>query len=433
MVNNIIVSKLIKKIYVDSLIKNSIYLIAATLFNAVLGFFFWMIAAKYYVPNDVGITSAILSAMSLISMISLIGFPNTLIFYLPRDSKNANMIINSCLTICIVISMVFSLIFILGIEVWTPELKLVSNNLGTIVIFVMATILTTISAIMSGVFTAGRRSSFHMTKENIFGFIKIFPLILFVGLGTMGIFISWFIGLVATITIGFILLSKLWNYSPIFTFDPIIKNIARFSCGNYIAGIFYSLPRLILPIMIVDLNSAESAGYFFIASTMAGLLYGISQSISSSFLAESSEKDKFWNNVKKAIRFNVMLLIPGLLLFMILGKFVLNLFNHSYAEHATTTLIILAIASVPLSAINIFTTVRNAQKRIGSTIKINAIVATITLILAIPLMKVMNIEGAALAFLIGNIIGAIIVIIRIKNPVEFTLKLLKVKKDVVTI
>jgi O-antigen/teichoic acid export membrane protein len=144
-----------------------------------------------------------------------------------------------------------------------------------------------------------------MTKENIFGFIKIFPLTLFAGLGTMGIFLSWSVGLVSSMIIGFTLLSKLWKYSPMLTFDPIIKNMTRFSAGNYVSGIFYALPRLILPIMIINLISAESAGYFFIASTMAGLLYGISQSISSSFLAESYDKDKFWNNVNKAIKFNI--------------------------------------------------------------------------------------------------------------------------------
>ena len=282
--------------------------------------------------------------------------------------------------------------------------------------------MTTVSLLMSGTFTAERRSSFTMIKENLFNLVKIFPLILFVGFGAMGIFISWGIGLVMAMIIGLILLYKISKYLPKFTFDPIIKNMAGYSARNYIAGILSSLPGLILPIMIARLISTESAGYFFIAITVTGLLYGIPQSISSSLLAESFKGD-IWEKVGKAVRFNLFLLISGLLLFMIFGKFVLNIFNHSYAENATTTLIILAMASVPLSTINIFNTVRNAQKRVGSTIKINAVVTIITLILAIPLMKILNIEGAALAYLIGNIIGALIVIIRIKNPTEFALKL----------
>jgi Na+-driven multidrug efflux pump len=52
---------------------------------------------------------------------------------------------------------------------------------------------------------------------------------------------------------------------------------------------------------------------------------------------------------------------------------------------------------------------------------------------AMILIRILNIEGVALAYLIANTIGAIIVIIKINNPTELTLKLLKVKRDVITI
>jgi Na+-driven multidrug efflux pump len=50
--------------------------------------------------------------------------------------------------------------------------------------------------------------------------------------------------------------------------------------------------------------------------------------------------------------------------------------------------------------------------------------ASITIILSIPLIRIMNIEGAAISYLIANIIGALIVISRIKNPKELTIRLL---------
>lgn len=416
--------ELFQQIYKNSLFKNSIYLMITNLTGLILGFFFWIIASRYYTPNAIGIISAILSSVFLISMVSSIGFPTSVLFFLPRDPNNADRIINSCLLVSIIISFMFSIIFILGINIWAPTLQPILNNMKLDLIFIMITTMTTISALMSGVFIAERRSSFHMIKENIFSLTKIFPLILFAGFGSIGIFTSWGFGLLIGMIIGFILLYRILNYYPKFIFDPIIKNMARYSAGNYIAGIFYSLPMLILPIMIVDMISAESAGYFFIVLTITTPLNGVSQSISNSLLAESFKGD-ILENVSKAIRFNLFLLIPGLLLFMIFGKFVLNLFSHTYAENAATTLIIYAMASIPLSAINIFNTVRNIQNRVESIVKINAIVVIITLSLATILIRFLNIEGAALAYLIANTIGAIIVIIKIKNPTEFTLKLLK--------
>lgn len=431
MTQNNLVNMIFRKIYKDSLLKNSIYLMMTNFTNLVLGFFFWIIASRYYTPNDIGIVSAIFSSMSLISMISSIGLPTALLFYLPRDKKNANKIINSCIMVGVVVSIIFSIIFIIGLNIWEPVLISIFRSIGLIAIFVIATTITTMSLIMSGIFTAERRSSFHMMKESIFGIVKIFPLILLPGFGAISIFISWSIGLVTALIIGFILLYKTLKYFPKITIDPIIKNMVRYSTGNYIANILGNLPRLLLPIMIVGLISTESAGYFFITMTIAGLLYGIPQSIGNCFLAESSDGD-IWPKVSKVIKFNLLLLIPGILLFVTFGKFVLGIFNPAYIG-MEKTLIILAISSIPTAIIIIFNSVRNAQRRVGSIIKINAIVAILTIIISIPLMKTFNIDGAALAYLIADIVGAIIIIAEIKHPIEFTLKLLKSDKDVITI
>ncbi len=416
--------RFLKKIYSDSLLKNSIYLMATNLSNLILGFFFWVIATRYYTPDEVGTVSAVLSSMLLIAMVSSLGFPIALLFYLPRDPANASRIINSCMIASIAASLVFSLIFISGLEIWTPSLKPVLGGSEPAMLFAAVTVVSTVSALISGAFTAGRRSFFHMAKETLFGFVKIFPLVLFTGFGAMGIFLSWGIGLVLAVIMGFILLSRIWSeYSPRPMLDPIIKSMASFSAGNYIAMIFYSLPRLVLPIMIMNLISAESTGFFFIAMTVASLLHGIPQSISNSLLAESSDGEKLWSNVGKAVRFNAALLIPGLLLFVLFGKFVLNLFNPDYAENASTTLIILAATGLPLSLNTIFAAVRNTQKRVASVVKIHAAVAVITLALSVPLIRISGIEGAAAAYLAANTIAAIAVIFRMKDPAGFALKL----------
>ncbi len=418
--------RFIRKIYNDSLLKNALYLIATNLSNLILGFFFWVIAARYYTPHDVGTISAVLSSMFLIAMISSLGFPTTLVYYLPRDRGNANRIINSCMVASVAASFLFSLIFVAGLDIWAPPLKDALGNLELAALFAAVTVAMTVSSLISGAFIAGKRSSFQMTKETLFGFIKIIPLPLFAGIGAMGIFLSWGIGLLFAVILGFILVSVIWKgYIPVPTFDPVIKSMAGFSFGNYLAGIFSMLPRYLFPIIIVNLISAESTGFFFIAMTVAGLLHGIPQSMSSSLLAESSEGDELWGKVRKAIRFNLVLLIPGFLLFVLFGKFVLNLFNPSYALNASTTLIILAAASFPMSLNIIFTAVRNAQNRVVSVIKINAAMAVITLALSVPLMKSYGIEGAAAAYLIANTITAVIVIYRMKNPAGFIMRMIR--------
>lgn len=409
-----------RALFRDSLLKNAFYLMATNFTNLILGFIFWVIAARYYTPYDIGNISAVLSSMFLIAMISSMGFPTSLIFYLPKDRKNAGRIINSCIIASIAASIIFSSLYIFGIDIWTPALRSMFSSLEYDVIFISVTIFSTVSGLISSAFTAGKRSSFHMTKETLFGFAKILPLSFLSGLGAIGIFLSWGISLVIALILGFFLLSIVWKgYLPRLALDPIIKSMAGYSAWNFLADLFNALPRLVLPILIVNLISPEATGFFFIAMMVAGLLYGIPQSISNSLLAETSDGGQLWDKVGRAIRFNVALVLPGFLLFVFFGKFVLNLFNPSYAQNASTTLIILAAASLPLSVNTIFTAVRNSQKKVKSVVKINFAISVITLFLAVPFMKLWGINGAAASYLLANVACAIAVVYSMRKPAQF--------------
>lgn len=419
------IKNVFKKIYENTIIKNSIFLIMTNIFSLATGFFFWMIATRLYTPSDVGIISAILSSMSLIAVISSVGLPMALTLYLPINTKDADKIINSSLIVCIIISITISLMFLLGIDIFAPKLKIILGNLELMIVFAMTTMMATISLLIGGIFVAGKKSSFHMIKENIFGITKMVLLVTMSGFGAIGIFISWSMGLMVAIIIGFILMFKLWRYKPMATLDPIIKKMAKFSVGNYIAGIFYNLPKFIFPIIIVNKISADYAGYFFIAMTIAGLFYGVPEAVAGPFLANSYDKEKFWINVNNAIRFDMCILIPGLLLLMIFGRFILGLFNPNYATHSFNTLIILAMTSIPISLITTFNMIRNAQKRVTTVIKIDAFVTTTTIVLSILLMKTWSIEGIAISYLIANIVASVIIILKTKDPLEFTIRLIK--------
>ncbi|MCX9076729.1 MAG: oligosaccharide flippase family protein [Candidatus Methanoperedens sp.] len=415
--------RLFSEIYNDPLLKNSFYLIGANFLNLLLGFVFWIIAARYYSPDEVGTISALLSSMLLLSMISGLGFQTAFIFYLPRNRENASKIINSCLTSSIVASLVFSSIFVFGLDIWAPPLKSILSNLKYVILFAAVTSFYTTSANISSAFIAGRKSSFHMTKEMLFGLFKILPLQVFSVFGAMGIFMAWGIGVLLSVITGFFLLSLLWKgYLPIPMLDPIIKSMAGYSAGNYLADVFFTLPRLILPIMIINMVSTESTGFFYIAMMIAGLLYGIPQAISNSLLAESSDSGELWQKVKKAIKLNAALLFPGILIFVFFGKFILNLFNPTYALNSSTTLMILAAASLPMSLNIIFITIRNAQKRVFSVVKINSAIAVFTLVFALPLLRSSGIEGAAFAYLAANTLVALFVVYKMRNMAGFVLK-----------
>ena len=91
------ISKFYNYLANDSLYKNSIYLMLSTGVMAVFGFFFWMINARLYSAEQVGIGTTLISVMSLISGFSILSLGNGLIRYLPtseRKNKKINTFVS---------------------------------------------------------------------------------------------------------------------------------------------------------------------------------------------------------------------------------------------------------------------------------------------------------------------------------------------------
>src|SRR5215469_9698081 len=120
--------KVYRHFMTDSLYRNSIYLMLSTSIQAFFGFFFWIIAARLYSPDQVGIATTLISVMSLISGFSILGLNVGLVRFLPK-SKEKNEKINSSFFITTVASVLISIIFITGIKTFSPKLLFLQTNL----------------------------------------------------------------------------------------------------------------------------------------------------------------------------------------------------------------------------------------------------------------------------------------------------------------
>ena len=73
----------------DPLYKNSFFIMLTSLSNAGFGFFFWMLAAKLYPKEDVGIATALISSMSLLILLTRFGLDVAIIRFFPEKDKSS--------------------------------------------------------------------------------------------------------------------------------------------------------------------------------------------------------------------------------------------------------------------------------------------------------------------------------------------------------
>ena len=122
------ISNFYKLLKTDSLYRNSLYLMASTAVMAVLGFFFWIINARLYTAEQVGIGTTLISLMTLITSFSTMGLKNGLIRYLPT-SNIKNKMINTSFTIVALMSILISVIYLVFLKIFSPKLLFLRENI----------------------------------------------------------------------------------------------------------------------------------------------------------------------------------------------------------------------------------------------------------------------------------------------------------------
>ena len=365
----------IKQQIKDPLYRNSLFLMANTIVTSALGFFFWMVVARFYTEKEVGLGAAIISAVSFLALISELGLGIALIRFLPKAEKPVEMI-NSCFTLSGIVALAVAGIFIAGLDLWSPSLVFIRYDVMFILVFVLFSLGSALSGIMVCIFIAKRRADFALAKNTIVSLLKIpLPILLAVFFHAFGIVSSWGIafGVAAAVSLFLFLPRVQKGYHPIPKLNlGIIKDVWRYAIGNYFASLFAAASGFILPIMIVNLVGAEQNAYFYVAWRIAGGLLTIPMSVSQSLFAEGSHfEDKLGVNVRRSFRFIFLLLIPAIALLLLLGKWILLLFGASYSENTLTLLWILSLSSLFVGVNRVYATILRVQGKVRELVLIS--------------------------------------------------------------
>ncbi len=409
------ISKFYNYLSNDSLYRNSIYLMLSTGVMAVFGFFFWIINARLYSAEQVGIGTTLISIMTLISSFSLLGLGNSLIKYLPTSDKK-NDKINTSFTLVGLTSIFISILFLVFLKTFSPRLLFVRESIIFSLLFILFIVFSSLNIISESVFIAYRSSKFVLIKNTISSIVKIILPIFLVALGAYGIVVSMGIAVSVAFLVSLVFLILRFNYLPKPIIDRIVvKKMIEFSLGNYIAGFIGGLPVMVLPILITNSIGAKFSAYFYLDMMIANLLYIIPFATSQSLFAEGSYGEiELKVHLKKAIKIISIIIIPAIIVTFLFGKYILLAFGKEYSSEGVIFLQILAISGAFISINCIGNSIFYIKHRIKLMILVNFIGASTILSLSIIFMH-NNLLGIGVAWMLGQGISSIIYLLLIKK------------------
>jgi O-antigen/teichoic acid export membrane protein len=405
----------------DNLFRNSVYLMLTTALGAALGFFFWLIVAHVFNPDEVGIGTTLISAMTLISSISLLGFNSTFIRVLPT-SDNRNNQINTGSILVIITAALMAGIYILLVPYIVPKLDIVEQNGWYVAGFIVMVALASINSLTDSIFIAYRSAKYTLMTDGVVtaGTKLLLPLF-FIGLGAYGVFASAGLAAALGMVASILYLIFLFGYKPEFRIDKkTLKSVFRYSFVNYIANLLSIIPTLILPIIIIDSLGAASEADYYLAFMIASLIYAISVAVSQSLFAEGSYGS---SSLRKLLKDSSILLavltVPAALLFIFLGPIILGFFGKSYNLGGSSIVILFALAAPIVAGYNIAGSLLRIRHQINALLIMDFLYA-ISVIGFTIFWVGKGLEWVGIAWLAGNFIavlfGFVVLFLNRKNP-----------------
>jgi O-antigen/teichoic acid export membrane protein len=343
----------IQKFGADKLYAGSFFLLLNSFVLSGLGFAFWIVAAHFFPATEVGIATALLAALNLITSASLLGFEISIIRILPGHQDKSKLL-NVCLTITGLTGIVLSAGFLKLQPLIASSLSVVRANWWIMALFVLFTLFQTSSYIVESALVAYQKSAYIVYKNLIFSVLKVCLIVAFIGLGAFGIYSAWMVALgVAVIYTLYVLKKQFGHKFKLDLSKRPLKGAIRYSFDNYVAAFLEGMPIMILPLMITNFYGPVQNARYYIAMMLATFLFTVSESASQSLFADGSHSQiDLKLKTTKALKFVATFLVPGIAATYVLAPYLLLIFGRTYASPVNTQLLQLLAVSAIFTSLN---------------------------------------------------------------------------------
>jgi O-antigen/teichoic acid export membrane protein len=400
----------------------SYFLIIDQIMNYGLGFVFWFTLAKLVTPETVGqvlvVTASASAVLGFAGYGSQITTSKYIAEYNAREMPNVSKkIFFIGLKIGLVVSASAAIIFFL-LSDYLANSFYHDSSLTPLIIVAMAIFLPsqTILAIINGAFQGMQKMKYTALADSIFQVSKILisVLLIFLGLGSIGIISALALGSLIAISIGLKLVRKLLLDNPLKKKQkeeedvPNLRHVMRFSALNYLSIGMSFLSLQICYMLLGSQHNFSSVAVFGISVLLSGIVGGVTESVGRAILPTTSEKREDGHEqdlsvaVNSAFRLSIVLSGFIYIVLLIAPEQVLSLLSKEYAA-ASQVLSILILVAIGTSLTSFIYFMLNGMGKPQWVARTSIIYSSIEIGLAFLLVPYFGMWGASIALLVGTL------------------------------
>ena len=375
-------------------------LVGTTAVTSLLGFVYWWLAARAFSPAVVGFGSAVISAMTLLGTLALLGLGTLLLGELSQQRGRETSLISTALIIVGGVGGLLGLAFAVAAPHISADFRALDASVGNCALFALGVSLTAITLVLDDVLIGLFRGKLQLWRNGLFAALKLAAL-LAVSLWVshvvgLTIYATWAIGNICSLAFlaVYVLVKRDRGGRSYLPQWGLMRKLGLPALRHHLLNVTLQAPALILPLLVTVLLSASVNGWFYISWNLSSIANIFSAALTLTlYAAASAEPGTLARKMRLTLSLAFAACVLANLVLLVGTRQILDFFGHSYAEQAAWSLRILSLESFPFIIKNHYIAVSRIQGRLAHAARL-----TIT-------TSVLELGGATLGALIGGLTG----------------------------
>ena len=254
----------------DPLSRGGLALLINTALTAVLGFGYWIIAARLFSTYAVGVAGALVAATTLFSGLGQLNLSGMLMRFLPKAGGKSRRLVLTTYVFAASVSALLTMLSLAVIKLFASPTSPLHLSAVQSIALVLAAAAMAIFTIEDNVLVGLRRAVWVPVENGAFGIAKIAALFILAPIGTaFALFSAWMIPLTLTIpVISAVLFFRFLPAAPrprrTTHLGPEFRSsIIRFAIGDATGGLFTQTWTYLLPILVTASLGASANALFY--------------------------------------------------------------------------------------------------------------------------------------------------------------------------
>jgi len=398
-----------------ALLADSAAFFVSTASSGALGFLFWVIAARLYPAESVGLASALISAMFLLGNISRLGLDYALVVALPREAsqkRRDGMILASFLLVGgmgIIAGFAFAVQPIFAVE----ATSLLWQSSWLLLGFVLSCSAWGVGLVLEPLLLVSRYGQHLVSKNLAFSVVKLVALVLLLPLvgERFGILVATALGVVAGLFVVWLRFRKrlIYRWALVRNGLAEIRSLATSALGHYFSTLISGLPNWLLALLVVERLGSSETAYFYTSWMIMTVVNTGAAALGNGLLAEGARQGKASRQLlSQSYRYMLLFMAPATVAVLLAAQYILPIFGPDYAEGGTQLLRYLALAGIPYGVVQINFMKLRVDEKLRVLTAASTLLSTIVLVGSYILLPTQGLTAIGYTWLLSCSLTAIL-------------------------